>query len=168
MKMRFFLLTFLITFNSGVFAQTKEDITEIQLRIKQLESLYSDGVAVGYPEFRQIQFTHLFESKNADAIAIFSIEGLHGGNGNSLYLAIFASVERGSWPKRKLNRYRLIGIERVGGKWWRILDWKSLRVEKSRLHFNGKRWLDNDAGCCPSQEFTTSFEITENGIREEQ
>lgn len=117
-KNRFLLFISLVAFANFGFAQAREDIAEVQLRIKQLESLYADGVAAGYPEFRQIQFAHLFGSKDKDAIAFFSLEGFHGGNGNSLYLAVFASVEQGWWPKHKLNRYRLIGVERVGARWW--------------------------------------------------
>lgn len=160
------LLLFALCFLLNPPVAASDEGTELQKRVDALVNLYSDGLAEGYPEYRHVTRVKLFDGSSPDAVVLFAMEGFHGGNGHEQYLAVFASVEQEDWPGHELSRFRLIGVQKVGARWWRALDPTSLRVNGKVLTLASKKWSDIDPGCCPSQRITKSFVVSQRGIAE--
>src|SRR5437868_5607921 len=82
-----------VTSSTGVIADESTSAQFINTEINRLVELYSDGIAVGYPEYRHVKFTDVLPGTGATAVALFSVEGFLGGNLHEEYLAIFEPVE---------------------------------------------------------------------------
>lgn len=141
---------------------------EIKKSVDRLIDLYSDGLAVGYAEFKHFYPVHIFEgqSDRPDYVVLFSIEGFHGGNEHHEYLAVFAAVPQEEWPGHTLHRYQMLGVQQIGGRMWRSFDPKTFRIDRNVVTLAGRQWSDSDAGCCPSLKIKGKFEIAEHGIFE--
>ena len=88
-----------------------------------------------------------------DRLALFTIEGMNGGNNYSIFLAVQLSA----------SRWRPI-VEGVGGKLNRAPE--GLRVEGRTIVVPMKVWTENDGGCCPTGEGVARFRVRNGRIVE--
>jgi hypothetical protein len=139
---------------------------EVTQSVERLAEEFSDGLAVAYPQFRHIFFGKMFNSKDDDAVAHFVLEGFHGGNATSEYLAFFAAVEQGESPRPKQHKYRLIAVRQVGARGWRSFDSSSMQLNSNGVELSGKAWAESDAGCCPSQTIRVNFAVQRGAVIE--
>jgi hypothetical protein len=157
------ILTFVIFLLVADFSiAATHDRRPIERAVTTLVTNLSDGIAVNYPEFRFIRFGRLLGGETDDAVAYFSIEGFGGSNYHAEYLAIFASVPREHANGRTTRPYRLVAVSKIGGRGWRTLDWETTVLKPSSITVSGKRWLENDPGCCASKPFATTFHIKDD------
>jgi hypothetical protein len=138
----------------------------IDTEIDHLVSLFSDGIAVSYPEYRHVKFAKVLEGEGEAAIALFSVEGFRGGNLHEEYLAVFEPVESAEIDGQKTQPYRLLAVQKVGGRGWRTFDWDTLRFARDSVSLSGKQWKAADPGCCPSGPVTVTFRIRDDAIVE--
>lgn len=127
--------------------------------IDRLVSLYSDGIAVDYPEYRHVKFGKLFEQRGEAAVSLFSVEGFQGGNLHAEYLAIFEPVEATEIEGKRTKPYRLLAVRKIGGRGWRTFDWESIQIAHGAVVLKGQKWKAEDAGCCPSAPITAIFRL---------
>ena len=138
----------------------------IDTEIDHLVSLFSDGVAVAYPEYRHVKFAKVLEGEGQTAVALFSVEGFGGGNLHEEYLAVFAPVESADIDGHKTQPYRLLAVQKIGGRGWRTFDWDGARFAPGSVHLIGKQWKAADPGCCPSAPVAVTFRIRDDAIVE--
>ena len=138
----------------------------IDAEIERLVALYSDGIAVGYPEYRHVKFAKLLEAGGDAAVALFSVEGFEGGNLHEEYLAVFEPVEGAEIDGRKTNPYRLLAAQKIGGRGWRTFDWDTVQIARGSIVLKGKKWTAADPGCCPSAAITATFRVRDDALVE--
>lgn len=88
-----------------------------------------------------------------DRLALFTIEGMGGGNNYSFYLAVQLST----------SRWRPI-TEGIGGKLNRSPQ--SVRVQGRTIVVPMREWTDTDGGCCPTREAVARFRLSGGRIVE--
>ncbi|MGA2281930.1 MAG: hypothetical protein ABSG80_16695 [Verrucomicrobiota bacterium] len=138
----------------------------IEKNVDQLVALFNDGVAVEHPKYRRIEFGKIFGSDQEDAIALFSLEGFHGGNEDAEYLAFFQSVEQVQIAGRTTRLFRLVAVTKIGGRSWRFFDWKTIKLGSGFVTLSGAKYGPEDAACCPSVPILVTFRIKEGFISE--
>ena len=138
----------------------------IEKDVDQLVALFSDGIAVGYPKYRHIEFGKIFGSDRDDAIALFNVEGFHGGNYHAEYLAFFESVEQDQVAGRTTRPFRLVAVTQIGGRSWRSFDWKTIKLGSGFVTLSGAKYGPDDAACCPSVPILVTFRVKEGFISE--
>jgi len=138
----------------------------IDREIERLAELFSDGIAVSYPEYRHVKFARVLNADRDAAVALFSIEGFLGGNLHEEYLAVFEPVETADIEGRKTNPYRLLAVQKIGGRGWRSFDWDTAQFDKGYVRLKGKQWKKEDPGCCPSKPIAATFRLNEEIISE--
>jgi len=142
------------------------DEKPIKSAVSALVDQFGDGIAIGYPKYRHIQFGHIFSPSSKDAVAFFAIEGFEGTNDYAEYLAVFQAIPPDSFLGRATRPYRLIAVMQIGGKSWRIFDWEAVVLKHESITVAGTKWVDGDAGCCPSQPITVTFRVQHGSMRE--
>ena len=150
--------------SSAAFADPAEKF--IDAEIDRLVALYSDGIAAGYPEYRHVKFAKLREGGGEAAVALFSVEGFQGGNLHEEYLAVFEPVEAADIDGRKTNPYRLLAVQKIGGRGWRTFDWDGVQIARAAITLKGKQWKAADPGCCPSASITATFRVRNDALVE--
>lgn len=138
----------------------------IDAEIERLIALYSDGLAVGYPEYRHVKFAKLLDDRADAAVALFSAEGFLGGNLHEEYLAVFEPVEAAEIDGKKTNPYRLLAVQKIGGRGWRTFDWDTVQIARRAVTLKGKKWKAADPGCCPSAPITATFRLRDDALVE--
>ncbi len=161
------LLFVLIGLNAPCFAATAVgDRAEVNAAVVQLANLYSDGLAVSYPQFRHVKFGKVFNERLDDAVVLFTLEGFHGGNAQAEYLAFFAAVEPEDWPGHKQHSFRLVAVRQVGGRSWRTFKFETMKLKPSAVEIAGAAWSESDAGCCPSLPIRLTFAVKDGAVTE--
>jgi hypothetical protein len=160
-----FLLTLLATVVAMAAPSQKELIGK---EVDHLVALFSDGIAVEYHPYRDIEFGKIFGSNQEDAVALFSIEGFHGGNDHAEYLAFFQSVEQDQVPNQKPRPFRLVAVTQIGGRSWRSFDGEKIKLGLGFVTLNGARYGPEDAACCPSVPMQVTFHVKKGVISESQ
>lgn len=151
---------------SAVADRAPDASAAIDRDVESLVQLLGDGVSVGYPEFRSVSFGKILGSEREDAVALFSIEGFHGGNVHFEYLAIFEAVEPAILGAKHSKSYRLAAVSRIGGRGWRTFDFKSVALLRNGVRLTGKKATDSDPSCCPSVPIQVLFRIDRDRIIE--
>src|SRR6267142_2849682 len=131
----------------------------IEKNVDQLVALFSDGIAVEYPKYRHIEFGKIFGSDQEDAVALFSIEGFHGGNEDAEYLAFFQPVEQVQIAGQMPHPFRLVAVTKIGGRSWRSFDWKTIKLGSGFVTLSGEKYGPEDAACCPSVSIQVTFRV---------
>lgn len=148
-------------------AAAPADEQQIDLSIAALVGQFSDGIAVGLEQYRQIGFGRVFGGPRDDAVAWFSVEGFDGTNYHAEYLAFFAAVPPDEVAGHKTRPYRLVAVTQVGGRGWRSFDGRSMVIRPQGVSLRGKAWGAQDPGCCPSQPIVATFVVHDGSIAEE-
>lgn len=157
------LLFLLFGFSPYLFAGNLEDKNGLNKQIDSLVSVFSDGPAVTYPEFRTFKYGKLFDSEN-DAVAIFSIEGFGYGNMHVEYIAFFSAVEIfPAQSKIKQKKYQLMSVRKIGGRGWRTFNFLNVVLENGVVSLPAMEYKSTDPGCCPSKAIKVSFKPEYNG-----
>ena len=138
----------------------------IDSEIDRLVALYSDGIAVGYPEYRHVKFARLPGSGGEAAVVLFSVEGFQGGNLHEEYLAVFEPVEAAEIDGRRTNPYRLLAVQKIGGRGWRTFDPDTMRIAAGTITLKGSKWQDSDPGCCASTPIAVGFRLRDDALVE--
>jgi hypothetical protein len=138
----------------------------IDSEINRLVELYSDGIAVSYPEYRHVKFAKVLEQGGESAVALFSVEGFLGGNLHEEYLAVFEPVEAADIDGHKTNPYRLLAVQKIGGRGWRTFDWDTAQFARGSVRLKGQSWKAQDPGCCPSAPISVTFKLRDDAIVE--
>ena len=138
----------------------------IDAEIDRLVTLYSDGIAVGYPEYRHVKFARLRKGGGEDAIVLFSVEGFQGGNLHEEYLAVFEPVDAADITGKKANPYRLLATQKIGGRGWRTFDADGMQIAHGVIALKGKQWKADDPGCCPSAPVAATFLLRNDALVE--
>jgi hypothetical protein len=134
--------------------------------INRLVELYSDGIAMAYPEYRHVKFGKLLEQGGEAAVALFSVEGFQGGNLHEEYLAVFEPVEAAEVEGKRTNPYRLLAVQKIGGRGWRTFDWETMQIARGSVVLKGKQWKAADPGCCASAAITATFRLRDDALVE--
>jgi hypothetical protein len=159
-----FIIIAIILAEAGLAAPLPK--TPIEQNVDQLVALFSDGLAVSYPKYRHIEFGRIFGTKREDAVAIFNIEGFHGGNEDHQYLAFFESVEPDQVTGRPSRPFRLVAVVQVGGRMWRQFDWQKMKFSPGSVTLIGLKYGPKDAACCPSVPIRATFCVKDGVISE--
>jgi hypothetical protein len=159
-------LALLVASSQSAVAQPAVPAAFIDREIERLVELYSDGIAVGYPEYRHVKFAKVLEGEAEAAVALFSVEGFLGGNLHEEYLAVFEPVESADIDGHKTNPYRLLAVQKVGGRGWRTFDWDTAQFARGSVRLKGKSWKAADPGCCPSAPIAVTFRVRDDAIVE--
>jgi hypothetical protein len=144
----------------------EESTRFIDREIERLVELFSDGIAVGYPEYRHVKFAKVLEGEGQAAVALFGVEGFLGGNLHEEYLAVFEPVESADVDGHKTNPYRLLAVQKIGGRGWRTFDWDTAQFARGSVRLQGKSWKATDPGCCPSAPVAVTFRVRDDAIVE--
>jgi len=120
-----------------------------------IKSQESNVRGTEYPEGRKIVTGDLDGDGNPDVAVLYTLEGAHGGNDYSQYLAVFLSVN---------GKYVYKSHRRVGGKLERNMDLKS--IEGGKILFDTMEYLPKDPSCCPSKKGTTQFVLAQGKLVE--
>lgn len=138
----------------------------VEQSVEQLVALFSDGIAVGYPKYRHIEFGKIFGTEREDAVAIFNIEGFHGGNEDRQYLAFFESVEPDHTATRTSRPFRLAAVVQIGGRTWREFSWQKIKFGPASVTLTGLKYGAKDAACCPTVPIQATFLVKDGVISE--
>src|SRR5262245_34154499 len=98
-----------------------------------IKSQESNARGREYPEGRKIVTGDLDGDGNPDVAVLYTLEGAHGGNDYSQYLAVFLSVN---------GKYVYKSHRRVGGKLERNMDLKS--IEGGKILLDTMEYLPKD------------------------
>ncbi len=154
------LLLFAVAVSSAV-ANDNKQLDEISAKVTQLAEMLSDGYAEEVKENRGIQ---IFSPKGFAelAVAIFTVGGFAMGNNATQYMAVFTVLSEES--QGHPQRFSLLDVMAVGGKGWRSVDHKKVKLikEKDRIvvSLNTFEYSPKDAICCPSRKSTAKYSIT--------
>jgi hypothetical protein len=136
----------------------------IEKDLEKLVSLFSDGWAKGYPQYRHIDFGDVFGEGRQDAVAVFNIEGFDGGNDDHQHLAVWRAVDPD--PNLKFRPFRLVAVTQIGGRAWREFDWQTMKIGANSVTLSGKAYGPRDANCCPSVPIRITFHVKNGCISE--
>lgn len=89
--------------------------------------------------------------------ALYTIEGVGGGNNYTQYLVAFVDDGHGLRPTKPVA---------AGGKLYRSADLEE--VQGRRVVLKTKRYAKTDAVCCPSLEGTSSYRLAAGRLVEER
>ena len=137
--------------------------------IDKLVAVYSDGFAYSNAKMRHLAFGPLFHKDRRDAVAFFALGGVDNSNVHFEYIAIFAQGQGRDMSEMKGPKerpYHLLASSLVGGRGVRTLDWQTARISKGQIVVQGTRWVEEDAGCCPSKAIEVTFNISTKVVDE--
>lgn len=147
------LLPILARANENVFVQ------EINSKVTQLASMMGDAYSHEYPEYRGIQ---ILKNKKEDIIAaaaVFTIEGLAGGNNHTQFMAVFASLSIESEGHPRMMS--LLDVMAVGGKGIRGIEFKNIKMKQVNrdivITIPASEYGPKDAMCCPNIKSEAQF-----------
>lgn len=139
----------------------------IDREITKLVALYTDGFGYNAAKMRHVTFGPLFDTEGTaerqDAVAFFSLGGVDNSNVHFEYIAIFAQGQGRDMSDVKGPKerpYHLVATAMVGSRWSRTLDWETAKISKGQIIVQGTRWVEGDAGCCPTKPIEVSFNIS--------
>ena len=161
MRYIFVITIAVMAFGAGAAPPSK---APIEKDINKLVGLFSDGLAISYPQYWQIEFGNVFGNGRQDAVAIFSLEGFDGGNDDHQYLALFKAVPPDS--ALKPCPFRLVAVALVGGRLWREFDGQKIIIGTNSITLSGKKYGTKDAVCCPSVPIQVTFHLKDGVILE--
>ena len=160
-KMIFTCSLILLLFPIPAIANEKVLEDQINTRVTQLGAMMGDSNSQEYPEARGIQILRNDKEDMLVAVAVFTIEGLGGGNNYTQFMAVFAALseETEAHPKRM----SLLDVMAVGGKGLRGIDFRHIGIEQSKRNIvitvPTAEYGPNDAMCCPSIKSEAQFII---------
>jgi hypothetical protein len=139
--------------------------TEVAKKVTQLIDLLRDESATEYKEVRGIRIAKLTSGITV-AVAVFTLEGFSFGNDYTQFMAVF-STTRFPHDERILPhippRLALIDFTAVGGRFWRNVESKNIRVREGRhgiiIHFDTVEFTPEDAACCPSKKAHATYTV---------
>ena len=108
-----------------------------------------------YKEARKVIVGDLNHDGSADVAVLYTIEGQMGGNNYVQYLAVFVRVK---------GRLGAVTHVRVGGKWYRAVELRS--ISDNTIVLETLSYAPNDAACCPSRKDTTHYVLVGRTLRE--
>jgi hypothetical protein len=138
---------------------------EVAKKVTQLVDLLRDESATEYKEVRGVSIGKL-KGGITVAVAVFTLEGFSFGNDYTQFLAVF-STTRSPHDERNLPhippRLALIDLAAVGGRFWRNVESKHIRVREERrgiiISFDTVEFTPEDAACCPSQKSHAKYAV---------
>ena len=155
------ILPFLLLLLLPIFASANENVfmQEINSKLTQLASMMGDAYSHEYPDYRGIQ---ILKNKKEDIIAaaaIFTIEGLSGGNNYTQFIAVFACLSTESEGRpRKMS---LLDVMAIGGKGIRGIEFKNIKMKQVNrdifITIPANEYGPKDAMCCPSIKSEAQF-----------
>jgi hypothetical protein len=141
-----------------------EDTTEredLAKRLTAIVALLSDGYAREYEDAREIHIFHPPE-RSSIAVALFTLEGFARGNNHTQFMAVFATLSEESEDRHPRTR-SLLDVAAIGGKGWRSVDSKNVRIESQEkaiaINLNTQEYVPDDPICCPSKKSKTVYVI---------
>jgi len=160
-KMTLTVCLFLLLFPILAIADEKALKEEINTRVTQLAAMMGDSYSQEYPDYRGIQILRNDKEDRLVAVAVFTIEGLGGGNNYTQFLAVFAAMSGDTEGHPK--RMSLLDVMAVGGKGLRGIEFKNIRMKQSKRNItitvSTAEYDPNDAMCCPSIKSEAQFII---------
>ncbi|TAL22475.1 MAG: hypothetical protein EPN94_11090 [Nitrospirae bacterium] len=152
---------FLLLFPIRAFANEKTPNDEINAKVTQLAAMMGDSYSHEYPDYRGIQILRNKKEDTIVAVAVFTIEGLGGGNNYTQYMAVFSALSEASEGHPK--RMSLLDVMAVGGKGVRGIEFKNIRIEQLKgdiiITVPTAEYGPQDAMCCPSIKSEAQFII---------
>lgn len=144
-----------------VSADDKTEQNQVSDKISALVKLLRDGHAEEYKGARGI---HMFRTSTGStvAVAVFTIEAFGGGNNHTQFMAVFADLDSdaGKAAPRVLS---LLDVAAIGGKGWRSVDPKHLRIneqpEDVAVNLQTQEYEPDDPMCCPSRKSAAVYVI---------
>src|SRR5712691_11150643 len=138
---------------------------EVAKKVTQLIDLLRDESATEDKEVRGISIGKLTGGRTV-AVAVFTLEGFAFGNDSTQCMAVFATT-RSLNDARHLPhmppRVALIDLTAVGGRFWRNVESKNIRVREGRhglmMRFDTVEFTPTDAACCPSQKSHATYTV---------
>jgi hypothetical protein len=138
---------------------------EVAQKVTQLIDLLRDESATEYKEGRGISLVKL-KGGTTVAVAVFTIEGFSFSNDYTQFMAVFATTrllhDARNLPHIPL-RLALIDLTAVGGRLWRNVESKNIRIREGRhrimIRFDTVEFTPKDAACCPSQKSHAKYTL---------
>ena len=139
--------------------------TEVVKKVTQLVDLLRDESAAEFKEARGIKIVKHTNGITV-AVAVFTLEGFSFGNDYWQFMAVFATT-RFRNDERSLPhippRLALIDFTPVGGRLWRNVESKNIRVRTARrgisIGFDTVEFTPADAACCPSKKAHATYTV---------
>src|SRR5262245_7564077 len=140
---------------------------DVAQKLTQLIDLLRDESAIEYKDVRDIRIAKLTSGITV-AVAVFTLEGFSFGNDYTQFMAVFCTTRLPN-DERILPhmppRLALIDFTAVGGRLWRNVESKNIRVrEKIRagrhsisIRFDTIEFTSEDAACCPSKKAHATY-----------
>ena len=156
------VLGFLAVPFTGAFAAADADLLqEAHARTTQLVALLKDPYAEEYPAARGMQIFHEKPTGMDVVVTVLTIESFGQGNNHTQFLAVFATL--GETFDDRPNGLSLLDVMAIGGKGWRSIDFKSIKVGKEKGQITVRvptmEYAPNDPMCCPSVKSAAVFAI---------
>lgn len=160
-KMTLIVFLFLLLFPIRAGANEKAIKDEVNTKVTQLAAIMGDSYSQEYPDYRGIQILTNDKENMVVAVAVFTIEGLGGGNNYTQFIAVFAALSEESEGHPK--RMSLLDVMPVGGKGLRGIEFKNIRMKESErdivITVPTAEYGPRDAMCCPSIKSEAQFII---------
>ena len=138
---------------------------EVAQKVTQLIDLLRDEAATEYKDGRGISIVKL-KGGITVAVAVFTLEGFSFGNDYTQFMAVFATTRLPNDTRNLPHvppRLALIDLTAVGGRFWRNVESKSIRVREGRhgitIRFDTVEFTLTDAACCPSQKSSARYTV---------
>lgn len=138
---------------------------EVARKVTQLIDLLRDESATEYNEGRGISIVKL-KGGTTVAVAVFTLEGFAFGNNYTQFMAVFAMTRLPNDARNLPHippRLALIDLTAVGGRLWRNVESKNIRIREGRhgiiIQFDTVEFTAKDAACCPSQKSQAKYTI---------
>jgi hypothetical protein len=123
-------------------AQIAQSQAKASLIIDRFIAKQADNAeAAEYRDARKVIRGDLNRDGREDMAVLYTLEGFHGGNSYSQYLAVF--LNRG-------KTFRFLTQETIGGKLFRNVEFRS--ISQGRINFDIREYRAKDAACCPSRK----------------
>ena len=104
-------------------------------------------------EYRAARRVHSMPGHEGVALAFFTVEGFGGGNNDTFYLAAFQR-QAGTGASR---RYRLLGVDQIGGGGWRFVDTDRIDVAGDCVTLDTKGFAAGDPMSHPTLGGTATY-----------
>lgn len=138
---------------------------EVAQKVTQLIDLLRDEAATEYKGVRGIRIAKLTSGITV-AVAVFTLEGFSFGNDYTQFMAVFATTRLPHDEPLLPHippRLALIDLTAVGGRSWRNVESKNIRVRKGRhgiiIRFDTVEFRPEDAACCPSKKAHATYTV---------
>jgi hypothetical protein len=136
----------------------------LQVAVKQLAALVSDGYAKLYAE----KLAPISSNSSHSVAVFFTLDGPAKGNGSWQFLAFFEHNEAVDPSEPPSPSYRLVAFRQVGSRGTRFFEPATASFRNGILTVSGWAMGPSDAMCCPSVPVRSEFKVQNGAVAEQR